>query len=146
MELTTLLLEKKFDPRRSSEGVDRENHMGTPTARESTTAKAKASGNFLKKIPTCFKCNKKGHYANRCPVFKKINQIEIDKNEKQSLLKVIKAEELSSEEEEFSSEKEEDFLNAILEESSEEPSSSEDESDNEDAISCYGCINVLTST
>ncbi|TYK23160.1 hypothetical protein E5676_scaffold142G001850 [Cucumis melo var. makuwa] len=55
-------------------------------------------------------------------------------------------EELSSEEEELSFEKEEDLLNALLEESSEEPSSSENETDNEEAIPCSSCINVLTST
>ncbi|KAA0035883.1 hypothetical protein E5676_scaffold5891G00060 [Cucumis melo var. makuwa] len=66
--------------------------------------------------------------------------MEIDEIEKQSLLKVIKAEELSLAEEEFSSKKEEDLLNTILEESSEEPSSFENESDNEDAISYSGSI------
>ncbi|KAA0037961.1 hypothetical protein E6C27_scaffold36G001430 [Cucumis melo var. makuwa] len=71
--------------------------------------------------------------------------MEIDENEKQSLLKVVKSEELFSDEEEFSSEKEENLLNALLEESSEEPSSSENETDNEEAIPCSGCINVLTS-
>ncbi|TYJ95823.1 hypothetical protein E5676_scaffold110G001080 [Cucumis melo var. makuwa] len=72
--------------------------------------------------------------------------MEIDENEKQSLWKVIKAEELSSEEKEFSSEKEEDLLNALLKESSEEPSSFENETGNEDAIPYSGCINVVTST
>ncbi|TYK26765.1 hypothetical protein E5676_scaffold124G00570 [Cucumis melo var. makuwa] len=71
--------------------------------------------------------------------------METDENEKQSLLKVIKIEELSPEEEGFS-EKEEDLLNVILKESLDEPSSSENETDNKDAIPYSGCINVLTST
>ncbi|KAA0049724.1 zf-CCHC domain-containing protein/MP domain-containing protein [Cucumis melo var. makuwa] len=108
--------------------------------------KNKNKRKFFKESTTCFKCNKKGHYVNRCPVVKKINLMEIDENEKQSLLKVVKAEELSFDEEEFSSEKEEDLLNALLEESLKESSSSENETDNEDVIPCFGCINVLTST
>ncbi|KAA0050625.1 Enzymatic polyprotein [Cucumis melo var. makuwa] len=108
--------------------------------------KGKNKRKLFKENTTCFKCNKKGHYANRCPVVKKINQMEIDEDEKQSLLKVVKAEELSSEEKEFSSEKEEDLLNVLLEESSEEPSSSKNETDIEEVISCSGCIDVLTST
>ncbi|KAA0037024.1 polyprotein [Cucumis melo var. makuwa] len=108
--------------------------------------KSRNKRKFFKENTTCFKCNKKGHYANRCPVVRKINLMEIDEDKKQSLSKVIKAEELSSEEEEFSFEKEEDLLNVLLEESSEEPSSSENETDSEEAISYFGCINVLTST
>ncbi|KAA0062816.1 hypothetical protein E5676_scaffold986G00280 [Cucumis melo var. makuwa] len=72
--------------------------------------------------------------------------MEIDEDEKQSLLKVVKAEELSSEEEESSSEKEEDLLNVLLKESPEEPSSLENEADSEEAIPSFGCINVLTFT
>ncbi|KAA0026132.1 polyprotein [Cucumis melo var. makuwa] len=79
--------------------------------------KSKNKRKFSEENTTCFKCNKMGHYVNQCPIVKKINLMEIGENEKQSLLKVIKAEELSSEEEEFSSEKEEDLLNALLEES-----------------------------
>ena len=52
MELPKLLLlEKIFDPRRSSVGVGRVNQIGTLTARESTTTKVRTSRNFLKKIP-----------------------------------------------------------------------------------------------
>ncbi|TYK23245.1 hypothetical protein E5676_scaffold142G002900 [Cucumis melo var. makuwa] len=38
------------------------------------------------------------------------------------------------------------MLNPTLEDSSKEPSSSENESDNEEAIQCTGCINILTNT
>ena len=52
MELTTLLLlGKRFNPRRTSEGINRVNHMGTLKGKESTTTKVRTSENFLNKIP-----------------------------------------------------------------------------------------------
>uniref|UniRef100_A0A9I9E1A2 CCHC-type domain-containing protein n=1 Tax=Cucumis melo TaxID=3656 RepID=A0A9I9E1A2_CUCME len=101
----------------------------------------------------CFKCNQKGHYANRCPLKDKINAMTIDEETKQSLLYAIRSDDDTSSQTESSSE--EDYINILQEEGSsseEEFYSQSDSSDDEGAIPCTGrcaskCsghINVIT--
>ncbi|KAA0054117.1 Enzymatic polyprotein [Cucumis melo var. makuwa] len=107
----------------------------------------------LKTNTICFKCNQKGHYANRCPLKDRINALTIDEETKQSLLYAIKTDNDTSSQTESSSE--EDYINILRgeESSSEEEFYSQSESsDDEGAIPCTGrcagkCsghINVIT--
>lgn len=79
-----------------------------------------------KKIPECWKCHKKGHYANKCTTKAKINNLNIDEGLKKTL------EHLLLSEEEFE-------VNAI-------DNSSDSESDsNSDSSSCDGNCNYYKS-
>ncbi|XP_022933349.1 uncharacterized protein LOC111440658 [Cucurbita moschata] len=41
-----------------------------------------------KKKQTCFKCREEGHYANKCPIRGKINELDIDQELKNQLLRL----------------------------------------------------------
>lgn len=40
---------------------------------------------------TCWKCNKNGHYSNKCPLKKKISTLQIDEETKNQLLNLIES-------------------------------------------------------
>uniref|UniRef100_A0A9I9CQI6 CCHC-type domain-containing protein n=1 Tax=Cucumis melo TaxID=3656 RepID=A0A9I9CQI6_CUCME len=116
--------------------------------------KSKDKKRYSSKTNTiCFKCNQKGHYANRCPLKDRIKALTIDEETKQSLLYAIKTDDDTSSQTESSSE--EDYINILRgeESSSEEEFYSQSESsDDEGAIlctgrcagKCSGHINVIT--
>ncbi|MGS7457312.1 C2HC-type zinc finger protein, partial [Mycobacterium tuberculosis] len=59
-------------------------------------------GSREREKPTCYRCGKKGHYANRCRQkrrIRKIQDLEIDEKHKEEIMKII----LSSESEEINS-------------------------------------------
>ncbi|KAA0032921.1 hypothetical protein E6C27_scaffold81G001700 [Cucumis melo var. makuwa] len=126
----------------------------SPQRRRHHYYKGKGKKKYSSKTNTiCFKCNQKGHYANRCPLKDKINALTIDEETKQSLLYAIRTDDDTSSQTESSSE--EDYINILQEEgfsSEEEFYSQSDSSDDEGAIPCTGrcagkCsghINVIT--
>ncbi|KAA0052109.1 Enzymatic polyprotein [Cucumis melo var. makuwa] len=126
----------------------------SPQRRRHHYYKGKGKKKYSSKTNTiCFKCNQKGHYANRCPLKDKINALTIDEETKQSLLYAIRMDDDTSSQTESSSE--EDYINILQEEGSsseEEFYSQSDSSDDEGAIPCTGrcagkCsghINVIT--
>ncbi|KAA0058435.1 polyprotein [Cucumis melo var. makuwa] len=100
-----------------------------------------------------FKCNRKGHYANRCPLKDKINALTMDEETRQSILYAIRSDNDTSSETDSSTE-EEGIKILNNEGSSNEDAfySQSDSSDDEGAIPCTGrcaskCsghINVIT--
>lgn len=127
-----------------------------PRRRKHYYNKGKNKKKYSSKAQTvCFKCNQKGHYANRCPLKDRINALTIDEETKQSLLYAIRSDDDTSSQTESSSG--EDYINNLQEEgtSSEEEEdfdSNGQSSDGEGAIPCTGrcagkCsghINVIT--
>ncbi|KAL2492020.1 putative reverse transcriptase domain [Abeliophyllum distichum] len=92
---------------------------------------------------TCWKCKKKGHYANKCPLRRKINNLQIDDEIKTQLLNLIKTDSSSSE----------DVIYNLQDDSDYSESSSSSKSSNsikicncKDNCTCEtNSVNVLTS-
>ncbi|KAL2506072.1 putative reverse transcriptase domain [Abeliophyllum distichum] len=92
---------------------------------------------------TCWKCKKKGHYANKCPLRRKINNLQIDDEIKSQLLNLIKTDSSSAE----------DIIYNLQDDSDYSESTSSSESSNsikicncKDNCTCEtNSINVLTS-
>ncbi|KAA0068171.1 Enzymatic polyprotein [Cucumis melo var. makuwa] len=146
---------KKKKKRYSSRKFFRKNKdQESPPRRRRHYYKGKGKKKYSSKTNTiCFKCNQKGHYANRCPLKDKINALTVDEETKQSLLYAIRTDDETSSQTESSSE--EDCINILQEEESsfeEEFYSQSNSSDDEGAIPCTGrcagkCsghINVIT--
>ncbi|KAA0060293.1 zf-CCHC domain-containing protein/MP domain-containing protein [Cucumis melo var. makuwa] len=59
--------------------------------KEKRKKKKKSSNKRLfSKGKICYKCNRKGHYSNRCPLKDKINALTIDEETRQSILYAIR--------------------------------------------------------
>ena len=91
---------------------------------------ASTKTNKGKRKQTCFKCREEEHYANKCMLKGKINELDIDQELKDQLL----------------TDSEQSSEGEILElhEESDSYSSTEYESEQERKRTCEGCINVLT--
>lgn len=81
-----------------------------------------------KKLPVCYKCEKVGHYKNKCKTKQKVNELNIDEGLKKQLLKIM----LNSESETSGSEEEGG------QEINEINTSSEEECDSD--CECYTCV------
>ncbi|TYK01213.1 Enzymatic polyprotein [Cucumis melo var. makuwa] len=101
----------------------------------------------------CFKCNRKGHYANRCPLKDKINALTMDEEMRQSILYAIRSYNGTSSKTDSSTE--EEGINILNDEgsSSEDAFYSQSDSSNDEgaipctrkcASKCSGHINVIT--
>ncbi|KAA0058433.1 Enzymatic polyprotein [Cucumis melo var. makuwa] len=87
----------------------------------------------------CFKCNRKGHYANRCPLKDKINALTMDEETRQSILYAIRSDNDTSSETDSSTE--EKGINILNNEGSSNEDafySQSDSSDDDGAIPCTG--------
>ncbi|KAL2527251.1 CCHC-type domain-containing protein [Abeliophyllum distichum] len=92
---------------------------------------------------TCWKCKKKGHYANKCPLRRKINNLQIDDDIKSQLLNLIESESSSSEDIIYNLQDDSDYSEIS---SSSKSSSSIKICNCKDNCTCEtNSINVLTS-
>nr|KYP33152.1 hypothetical protein KK1_046019 [Cajanus cajan] len=99
-----------------------------------------------KKNVTCWKCGRTGHFANKCRVQQKINELEIDESLKKSLIAIM----INSESEESDSTSDEESNTEIIYQLEEDSSSSHSQEDDNclgpELCNCNDCktINMLT--
>nr|KYP59168.1 polyprotein [Cajanus cajan] len=99
-----------------------------------------------KKNITCWKCGRTGHFANKCKIQNKINELEIDESLKKTLIIIM----INSESEESDSTSDEESNTEIIYQLEEEDSNSSQEDEcclGPELCTCTDCktINMLTS-
>ncbi|XP_058218318.1 uncharacterized protein LOC131329239 [Rhododendron vialii] len=108
-------------------------------SKESTLAKKKQNNKSKKKVTTkCFKCEKIGHYANKCKTKKKLNELQIDDELKQLFKLMLNSSDSESQEES------DEQINEISDQE-DTSSSSEEEEVSKDFVSQYKRVFEMTT-